>query len=372
MTGATTAVEATVWPRSPAGEPGHITLAHGVFVDDVGAHEFIRHQVQTLPDRGVNDVMIQLVTVDGVGRARPTRNIVGSTESVPADLDHPDQAAHAISSVLTLIVQTRSVDGTDTQLAAFTEVRGGAAHRRTGAVRYRTAVAVGEADGAGDAFPSEHAGAMRPAAAVTGLRHAWSLSKASSRDTDLPLRVDRGGDGSAVGTARFSTHGCNGLKRRGSWFTGSRTDPPARILRHPVSWVRTHRRHVPAPLPGRRYRTSRHLHRLYMPLAAASRPHGRGVTTNKVVSGRSVATIVRVLPHRILTTSLVSPLFCRPGCCDLRHRIGPPESFPGRYVRNAFYFGDICSIEHSFCKLRRLTSVDNGNNYLIAPTVVVG
>ncbi|KIQ14142.1 hypothetical protein [Rhodococcus sp. MEB064] len=135
MTGATTAVEATVWRRTPAGEPGRTPLAHGVFVDDVGAHEFIRHQVQTLPDRGVDDVMIQLVTVDGNGPARPTRNIVGSTESVLADPDHPDQAAHAISSVLTRIAQTRSVDvaavlehaaasaaanvgGTDTLLAA--------------------------------------------------------------------------------------------------------------------------------------------------------------------------------------------------------------------------------------------------------------
>ncbi|MBY6537649.1 hypothetical protein HQ325_03090 [Rhodococcus sp. BP-349] len=135
MTGATTAIEATVRRRTPTGEPGRTPLAHGVFVDDVGAHEFIRHQVQTLPDREGDDVMIQLVTVDGDGPARPTRNIVGSTESVLADLDHPDEAAHAISSVLTRIAQTRSVDvaavlehaaasaaanvgGTDTLLAA--------------------------------------------------------------------------------------------------------------------------------------------------------------------------------------------------------------------------------------------------------------
>lgn len=110
MTAATTAVEATVWRRTSAGEPGRIPLAHGVFVDDAGAHEFIAHQMQTLPTRGVDDVMIQLVTVDGDGPARPTRNIVGSTSSVLADLGHADQAAHAIASVLTRTAQTRTVD----------------------------------------------------------------------------------------------------------------------------------------------------------------------------------------------------------------------------------------------------------------------
>ncbi|MBY6709080.1 hypothetical protein HQ308_20020 [Rhodococcus sp. BP-241] len=129
------AVETTVWRLTPAGEPGRTPLAHGVFVDDAGAHEFIAQQMQTLPYRGVDNVMIQLVTIDGESPTRPTRNIVGSTSSVLADLDHLDQAAHAISSVLTRIAQTRSVDvaavlelaaasaaanvgGTDTLLAA--------------------------------------------------------------------------------------------------------------------------------------------------------------------------------------------------------------------------------------------------------------
>ena len=103
-------VEVTVWRRTPAGEPGRTPLAHGVSVDDAGAHEFIAQQMRTLPARGVDDVMIQLVTVDGDGSARPTRNIVGSTSSVLADLDHPDQAVHAIASVLTRIAQTRTVD----------------------------------------------------------------------------------------------------------------------------------------------------------------------------------------------------------------------------------------------------------------------
>ena len=110
MTAVSGAVEATVWRRTPAGEPGRVPLAHGVFVDDAGAHEFIAHQMHTLRTRDVDDVMIQLVTVDGDGPSRPTRNIVGSPDSVLADLDTEDQAAHAIASVLTRVGATRSVD----------------------------------------------------------------------------------------------------------------------------------------------------------------------------------------------------------------------------------------------------------------------
>ena len=112
MTAVSGAVEATVWRRTPAGEPGRVPLAHGVFVDDAGAYEFIRHQMRTMPARGIDDVMIQLVTVDsdGGGPVRPTRDIVGSPASVLADLDTEDQAAHAIASVLTRVGGTRSVD----------------------------------------------------------------------------------------------------------------------------------------------------------------------------------------------------------------------------------------------------------------------
>ena len=41
-------VEVTVWRRTPAGEPGRTPLAHGVSVDDAGAHEFIAQQMRLL------------------------------------------------------------------------------------------------------------------------------------------------------------------------------------------------------------------------------------------------------------------------------------------------------------------------------------
>ena len=113
MTGATTAVEATVWRRTRVHPPpgADTPRPRGRRRDDPTRHRRRRRPGTTDP---------QHRRVHRIG-AR--------------GLDHPDQAAHAISSVLTRVAQTRSVDvaavlvlaaasaaanvgGTDTLLAA--------------------------------------------------------------------------------------------------------------------------------------------------------------------------------------------------------------------------------------------------------------